>query len=104
MADSMLKLPILYENSSENLETLGLGPMVGATEWYVTTERNAIPKLTMTYKGTDYIASQIKNDRIIMADASNRRKNQLFRINKAVKKVDDAGAKTIVIEANHIAG
>ncbi|MDK6804076.1 hypothetical protein, partial [Lactobacillus mulieris] len=34
----------------------------------------------------------------------NRRKNQLFRINKAVKKVDDAGAKTIVIEANHIAG
>ncbi len=46
----MLKLPILYENSSENLETLGLGPMVGATEWYVTTERNAIPKLTMTYK------------------------------------------------------
>lgn len=100
----MLKLPILYENSSENLETLGLGPMVGATEWYVTTERNAIPKLTMTYKGTDYIASQIKNDRIIMADASNRRKNQLFRINKAVKKVDDAGAKTIVIEANHIAG
>lgn len=100
----MLKLPILYENSSENLDTLGLGPMVGATEWHVTTERNAIPKLTMTYKGADYIASQIQNDRIIMVDASNQRRNQLFRINKFSKKVDDNGTKTIEIEATHVAG
>ncbi|MGY0604408.1 hypothetical protein, partial [Corynebacterium amycolatum] len=39
-----------------------------------------------------------------MADASSKRRNQLFRINKAVKKVDDSGAKTIAIEANHVAG
>lgn len=100
----MLKLPILYENSNENLDSLGLGAMSGVIDWEVTTDINSIPKLTMTYDGNAYLANEIKADRVIMADASSKRRNQLFRINKAVKKVDDSGAKTIAIEANHVAG
>lgn len=100
----MLKLPILFENSSEDINTLGLGPMTGFIDWTVTTERNMIPKLEMNYKVNNYLSKEIKTDRIIMADASNRRLNQLFRINKITGGIDTSGKKTIKIEASHVAG
>lgn len=100
----MLNKPILFRTASEPTNTLGLGTMTGFEDWRIKTEKNMIPKFTGTYRVDNYLSSQIQNDRVIMADASEYRLNQLFKIDKLTPKTDDKGAQTIDIEAHHIVG
>jgi len=100
----MLDAPILYENSSEDLKTLGLGVMTGFTTWTVESELNKIPKFTGTWEASNWLTPEIQNGRVIMADASNKRKNQLFFIDKISKKADASTRGTIDIEAHACAG
>ena len=65
--------------------------MTGFQDWRVKTEKNMIPKLTGTYSLNNYLSPYINNDCVIMADASQHRLNQIFKIDK-------------LSEAHHIAG
>ena len=100
----MLDRPILYENTSEPTNTLGLGVMTGLREWRIKSERNMIPLFTGSQDIKNYLTPDIKNDRVIMADASHKRLNQLFKIDKITDKVDTRGVGVRQIEAHHIAG
>lgn len=100
----MLARPILFKSASDPTNTLGLGVMTGFQDWRVKTEKNMIPKLTGTYSLNNYLSSFINNDCVIMADASQHRLNQIFKIDKLSQKVDEHGKGTIDIEAHHIAG
>lgn len=100
----MLDAPILYENSSEDLKTLGLGVMTGFTTWTVESELNKIPKFTGTWEASNWLTPEIQNGHVIMADASNKRKNQLFFIDKISKKADSSTRGEIDIEAHACAG
>ena len=100
----MLARPILFKSASDPTNTLGLGVMTGFQDWRVKSEKNMIPKLTGTYSLNNYLSSFINNDCVIMADASQHRLNQIFKIDKLSQKVDEHGKGTIDIEAHHIAG
>jgi phage-related protein len=100
----MLESPILFENSSEDLSTLGLGVMTGLTDWEVESELSKVPKLTGTWDASNWLTPEIQNGHVIMADASDKRKNQLFFIDKIAKKADSSTSGQIEIEAHGCAG
>ena len=100
----MLTRPILFRNASAPMDSLGLGMMTGFQDWKVTTEKNLVPKLTGTYSLDNYLSSEIDNDCVILADASEYRTSQMFKVDKLNQKTDENGKGTIDIEAHHIVG
>lgn len=100
----MLRQPILFQNSSEDTNTLGLGALTGFIDWTVSTDTQMVPKFQMDYKIDNYLSKELKPNRVIMADASDQRKNQLFRITKITGGIDDSGRKIIKVEASAVGG
>lgn len=94
--------PILYESiegtNSHPFVTNGLGGLSDAASCVVTEERNGSFELEMTYPTDGIHFSDIKVDRLIVADASENSSRQIFRIYEIEKPIDDL----VTIRAEHI--
>lgn len=73
-------LPILYNANETNFGHNGLGVLRDCIKCLVREERNGVFELELEYKADGYLATELKNDRIIRADASKKGKNQRFKI------------------------
>ena len=76
---------VLYKANETDFNTLGLGVLRDAISPLVTEERNGQFELTMSYPVDGALFDEIKNDRIIKADASQKLKAQRFKIIRITK-------------------
>ena len=76
---------VLYKANDTDCNTLGLGVLRDAISPLVTEERNGQFGLTMSYPVDGALFGEIKNDRIIKADASQKLKAQRFKIIRITK-------------------
>ena len=93
-----MSYPILYKADETDFCHLGLGVLKDATECLVTEERNGQFELVMKYPIEGAIFDELKNDRLIKADASPKLRAQRFKIVRITKP-----AKGIVtVYAEHV--
>ncbi len=92
-------IPRLYNSSTEDPNTEGLGSLKDLLSVSITRNYNQIPTLTITYPNNGSLSKTIAKDMIIVADigAKDTEKNQKFRISDVSK-----GLSAITITANHI--
>ena len=76
---------VLYKANETDFNTLGLGVLRDAISPLVTEERNGQFELTMSYPVDGALFDEIKNDRIIKADAGQKLKAQRFKIIRITK-------------------
>ena len=81
----MSKYPILFEANETEFKTHGIGVLSDAVQCDVTEELNGIFELTMLYPSTGKYLKELKNNRLIYADASRELGNQPFRICRVTK-------------------
>jgi len=93
-----MTLPVLYSSTETNFGTLGLGVLVDVFNAFVIEERNGQFYLEFDYPVSGRLFKDIKNDRLIKADASNNLKDQRFKIVKITKPSNGI----ISIYAEHI--
>lgn len=94
-----LRFPILYERSSDDTSTLGLGYLTGILTGTVTRDANAVGVLNLIYNPDDPLAIQLQKGRIILTDCGPDALRQKFRITRVVK-----GGASVTIEAAQIWG
>lgn len=80
-----MKRPILYESNATDFFNLGLGVLTEAKSTLVTEERNGQFTLEMDYPLDGKAFNELKNNRIIKADAGHELKEQRFRIKRITK-------------------
>ncbi|HHY0049447.1 TPA: phage tail spike protein [Clostridioides difficile] len=88
----------LYKANETNFKNNGLGILKDAVEAKVTEELNGLFELEFTYYVGSFLFDEIDYNKIVMADASPKLKNQLFRIYYISKEL---GGK-ILVKAEHI--
>ncbi|HBH3650240.1 TPA: phage tail protein [Clostridioides difficile] len=88
----------LYKANETNFKNNGLGILKDAVEAKVTEELNGLFELEFTYYVGSFLFDEIDYNKIVMADASPRLKNQLFRIYYISKELDGK----ILVKAEHI--
>lgn len=88
----------LYKANETNFKNNGLGILKDAFETKVTEELNGLFELEFTYYVGSFLFDEIDYNKIVMADASPRLKNQLFRIYYISKELDGK----ILVKAEHI--
>ncbi|UUV13586.1 phage tail spike protein [Clostridioides difficile] len=88
----------LYKANETNFKNNGLGILKDAVETKVTEELNGLFELEFTYYVGSFLFDEIDYNKIVMADASPRLKNQLFRIYYISKELDGK----ILVKAEHI--
>lgn len=76
----MKKHPILYAATEQSFQTNGIGVLSDAVQCDVTEEINGIFELFMAYPSNGRLLHELKNNRIIYADASRDLGMQPFRI------------------------
>ena len=92
-------IPRLYNSSTEDPNTEGLGSLKDLLSVSITRNYNQIPTLTITYPNNGSLSKTIAKDMIIVADigAKDTERNQKFRISDVSK-----GLNALTITANHI--
>ncbi len=93
-----MSTPILYKGNETDFSTLGLGPLRDATSALVTEERNGLFELKMKYPVKGYLFEELKNDRLIKADAGNKLKDQRFKIIRITKPIKGV----VTVYAEHV--
>ena len=93
-----MSYPILYKADETDFSHLGLGILTDTIECMVTEERNGMYELKMQYPIDGAGFEDIKNDRLIKADASNDLKDQRFKIIRITKPAKGF----VTIYAEHI--
>ncbi len=93
---------VLYESNETNFNTLGLGPLSKAKKVHVTEERNGVFQLEMVYPTDGPHFKELKNNRIIKANAGHELKNQRFRIGKIGKEFRKDGQRFVTVFAFHV--
>ncbi|MCC0765118.1 phage tail protein [Clostridioides sp. ES-S-0006-03] len=88
----------LYNANETNFKNNGLGILKDAVEAKVTEELNGLFELEFTYYVGSFLFDEIDYNKIVMADASPKLKNQLFRIYYISKELDGK----ILVKAEHI--
>ncbi|MCC0697500.1 phage tail spike protein [Clostridioides sp. ES-S-0048-02] len=88
----------LYKANETSFKNNGLGILKDAVESKVTEELNGLFELEFTYYVSSFLFDEIDYNKIVMADASPRLKNQLFRIYYISKELDGK----ILVKAEHI--
>ncbi|MCC0671667.1 phage tail protein [Clostridioides sp. ES-S-0145-01] len=88
----------LYNANETNFKNNGLGILKDAVEAKVTEELNGLFELEFTYYVGSFLFVEIDYNKIVMADASPKLKNQLFRIYYISKELDGK----ILVKAEHI--
>lgn len=90
--------PKLYIKTETDFAHNGLGFLKDTIDGYVIEEHNGVFELEMKYKVHGFLYDKIDKGAIIKVDASDRLKDQLFRIYKTIKKNEN----TIAVYAEHI--
>lgn len=80
-----MSYPILYKANETDFSHLGLGVLSDSISALVTEERNGQFELVIKYPIDGALFKEIKNDRLIKADASNKLKDQRFKIIRITK-------------------
>ncbi|HBF0311333.1 TPA: phage tail protein [Clostridioides difficile] len=88
----------LYNANETNFKNNGLGILKDAVEAKVTEELNGLFELEFTYYVGSFLFDEIDYNKIVMANASPKLKNQLFRIYYISKELDGK----ILVKAEHI--
>jgi phage minor structural protein len=81
----MSKYPILFEQNETVFKTHGIGVLSDAVQCDVTEEINGVFELNMLYPSSGKHFKELKNNRIIFADASKELGHQPFRICRVTK-------------------
>lgn len=89
---------VLYKADETDFNTLGIGVLRDAISPLVTEERNGQFELNMSYPVDGSLFGEIKNDRIIKADASQKLKAQRFKIIRITKPANGI----VKVYAEHI--
>ena len=90
--------PKIYLKNETDFAHNGLGFLKDVVSCYVEEEHNSRFELEMTYMINGHLYEHLEKGNIIKAHASDRLKNQLFRIYKTIKKNEN----TIAVFAEHI--
>lgn len=95
-----MSFPILYESNATNFFNNGIGVLTDTISANVTTERNGIFELEMSYPITGRLFSYLKNGRVIKADSGQEiyTKDQRFRIVKITKPLSGI----VTVYAQHV--
>lgn len=91
-------MAILYKANETQFNHLGLGPLNDAISILVTEERNGIFELEMKYPVSGKVFHELKNDRIIKADAGHKLKDQRFKIIRITKPLKGI----VTVYAEHV--
>lgn len=91
-------IPRLYLSTTAEFDSNGEGLLRDTLECYVEEERNGLFDLSMKIPVDSFLFDKIEKGNIIKAHASDRLKNQLFRINIITKPIDGI----VLVYAKHI--
>ncbi len=91
-------MTILYKANETDFTHFGLGPLNDAVSILVTEERNGIFELEMKYPVSGGRFKDLKNDRIIKADAGHNLKDQRFKIIRITKPLKGI----VTVHAEHV--
>lgn len=91
-------MAILYKANETDFTHFGLGPLNDAVSILVTEERNGIFELTMEYPISGSQFDELKNDRLIKADAGHNLKDQRFKIIRITKPLKGI----VTVYAEHV--
>src|SRR5690625_4200156 len=91
-------MAILYKANETQFNHLGLGPLNDAVSIIVNEERNGIFELEMKYPVSGKLFKELKNDRLIKADAGHKLKDQRFKIIRISKPLKGI----VTVYAEHV--
>lgn len=91
-------IPILYESNETAFSTNGIGPLPDAVSCTVTEQLNGEYELEMVYPLSGVHADLLENDRLILAEPSDGRAPEPFRIYRMEETIDGQ----ITVNARHI--
>lgn len=93
-----MSTPVLYKANETNFNTLGLGALPDSMVSVVFEELNGQYYLELKYPTAGPMFKELKNDRLIKADASNNLKQQRFKIVRITKP----SKGVVTVYAEHI--
>lgn len=93
-----IEYPVLFEKSTDDFTTQGIGILTDCLSIEVTNEFNELPELSLSYLATGDIADELKKGRIIVCDVGENYLKQRFRIDDVKKSIDNK----IEVAATHI--
>lgn len=91
-------IPILYAPDTDKFDNDGLGTLADTISCTVTEERNGTFELELTYPVAGILYDEIKPDRIIKAKAHDYGEDQLFRIYRVTRPIN----QVVTVNAEHI--
>jgi len=89
-------IPLLYQANQTDFTTLGIGALRDTISCKVRESRNGIFELELEYPIDSELFKELKNERIIVADANKLQKNQRFIIHRI--SVSESGRAKIYAE------
>ena len=101
MADTALKIPLVYEHSTDNRDTLGLGHVPDVVSCVVESKYDSAPQMTLIVNYSEQATEMLQKDRILLADAGDNYLRQMFRI-YSVSIDFENGIQQITVMAAHV--
>ncbi|MCT2908570.1 hypothetical protein EFT87_07820 [Schleiferilactobacillus harbinensis] len=101
MADTALKIPLVYEHSTDNRDTLGLGHVPDVVSCVVESKYDSAPQMTLIVNYSEQATDMLQKDRILLADAGDNYLRQMFRI-YSVSIDFENGIQQITVMAAHV--
>lgn len=102
MADTAVRSPLVYEHSTDDQSTLGLGHVEHVISCQVESVYDQFPQMTLICEYTQSNADRLLKDRILLADVGDGWHKQMFRINSVESDWSD-NQREITIIATHVA-
>lgn len=102
MADTAVKIPLVYEHSTDDQSTLGLGHVEHVISCQVESVYDQFPQMTLICEYTQSNADRLLKDRILLADGGDGWHKQMFRINSVESDWSD-NQREMTIIATHVA-
>ena len=93
-----MEYPVLFEKSTDDFTTQGIGILTDCLSVEVTNEFNEFPELSLSYLADGDIAKELVKGRIIVSDVGDDYLQQRFRIDTVQKSMDNK----IDVTATHI--
>lgn len=102
MADTAVRSPLVYEHSTDDQSTLGLGHVEHVISCQVESVYDQFPQMTLICEYTQSNADRLLKDRILLADVGDGWNKQMFRINSVESDWSD-NQREMTIIATHVA-
>lgn len=103
MADTTLANPLVYEHSTDDMTSMGQGHVPGVLSCVVQSKYDNAAQLTMIATYSQRAMNLLQKDRILLVDAGDGWKRQMFRIFSVVADWADKN-RQITVEAAHVGG